>query len=293
MTNLRAIRDLAPKSSPKAVEGRIQHVVYRPDSTAPQSFVVGIVAQTEDGANTRFRILKDGRKLKAIYHHRLVLDDLHWALNELEHRLDAAAKSQTLSSTWDLGSQNFRLDTPRYSSGQSLEAIVSRAFEHSVVLARAQDQGPRFESRNTANLRLEVAQHLKRIAGLQYEHFAIEGIPYAIGNKKGRYDVTHSHSSKVSTVVSGWSSSPTTLRMTLWHANSEVTACARAHERTPGIFLLFPGERNGIREDDWRHMNTFLDDEIPKLEFAGLHFVTLPTAEELATEIWSWYEPSL
>lgn len=293
MTNLRAIRHLAPKSSPKAVEGHIQHVVYRPDSTAPQSFVVGIVAQTEDGKNTRFRILKDGRKLKAIYHHRLLLDDIHRALNELEHRIEAAAKSMTPASAWNLGSPNFKLDTPRYSAGQSLDAMVTRAFDHAVVLARTQDQGPRFESRNTANLRLEVAQHLKRIAGLRYEHFATEGIPYAIGNKKGLYDVTHAHAQKVSTVVSGWSASPTTLRMTLWHANSEVTACARANDSTPGIFLLFPNERQGIREDDWRHMNSFLDEELPKLEFAGLHVVTLPTAEEIASEIWDWYEPSL
>lgn len=294
MTNLRALREIArPTTANKSAEGLAHLVVFKPDATAPQTFIVGVVVQSADLAKCQFRVLQDAQKFKTIYGHRIVLDDIHWALQELEERIAQAAATRTPVSEWRLGSPNFRLEAGRYTSGQSLDAMVSRAFEHAVVMAKSQHESRQFEPISTASVRSKVAEHLKLLAGICYEQFAVEGVPYEHQGFKGQYDVTHSYEGRVGTVVSGWASSSQTLRTTLWHANSEVTTCAKATKGEAGIFLLFPDVRGGIQEEAWRSMNTFLDQELHKLENAGLRVVTLPTTEGLAGEIWSWYKPSL
>lgn len=292
MTNLRALRDLAPPPVQKRVEGLAHLISFKPDATAPQSFVVGVIVQTEDLSECQYRVLQDGHKFKGIYGQRILLEDIHWALEELEQRVAHAANKKSPVSEWSLGSTNFRIEPGRYTSGASLTAMVSRAFEHAVVMARSQHE-KRFESRSTASVRLLVAEQLKLLAGIRYEEFAVNGVPFEFNGRKGFYDVTHCGAGQVATVVSGWASSGQTLRTALWHANSEVTTCAKTKDAEAGIFLLFPTEPTGIQPDVWRNMNEFLTDESAKLESSGLRVVAMPTTEELAEEVWSWYRPRL
>lgn len=291
MTNLKALRKLAPPPADKSVEGLAHLVSFKPDATAPQSFIVGVIVQTEDLRQCEFRLLQDSSKFKRVYGNRIVQDDVDWALEELGHRIDHASRSQTPVSEWRLGASNFRVESGKYTSGRSLTALVSRAFEHAVVMAPSQHER-RFESHSTASLRLQVAQELKLLAGLHYEHFAVDGVPFEFNGRSGLYDVTHLAAGQVGTVVSGWARSMQTLRTTLWHATAEVSTCAKAYNADAGIFLLFPTEPQGVPEDVWEKMTEFLTDESAKLEgSSGMRVVSLPTPGELAEQVWEWYQP--
>jgi hypothetical protein len=292
MTNLRALRQLAPQPANKAVEGLAYLVTYKPDATAPQAFIVGVIVQAGNNLqDCGYRVLQDISKFKCIYGHRIAQDDVEWALDELTLRIAHAAKSHIPASQWQLGSANFRIETGRYTSGPSIEALVSRAFEHAVVLAPSQHE-KRFNSHGTASVRHQVAERLKMLAGVHYERFAVDGIPFEFNNRRGLYDVTHFGAGQVATVISGWSRSIQTLRTTLWHATADVSTCARAHQAEAGIFILFPTESPGIPEASWERMVEFVTDESAKLEGSSdMRVVAMPTPDELAVQVWEWYEP--
>lgn len=292
-SHLEPVSDVVPQAN---FVGKWTSVEFQPDLFAPQRFTVGIVAQMP-GDRIHYNLLSDFRKFDCIYGARLSKKLIVGLMSQAEEVLRNAAQLRMDMDDIDFGSPNVYLASPLHSSGQSVEIIINRLYQDTVVLEPSLTKRiNQFETLDTSTVRQLVNQELKRIAGSDFERIVLDskgGVIIPDQNRSHYLDINLRTTQACGSVVSAVYKSVQSVEMNLLRANLDLSAFAKLKQvRDKAVFLMLP-ERQNLETSEWERIENVVGEHSWKLERDGFRVVGLDEPVALAQEIYDWAKPTI
>ncbi|MGC4076997.1 MAG: hypothetical protein QM702_08170 [Rubrivivax sp.] len=271
-------------------------VELQPDVFVPQRFTIGIVVQSP-GDRLHFKLLADSKKFDALYRDAFPQRLIREILAHAEATLRRAVQEKTSLPEVRFDTDCLMLDTPRFTSGMDRESTVDRLFSEVVVMApteRKSSDG--FESIDTPRAREIVDNELKKIAQMDFDRIATQqnqGVLLEFEGQKHYLDLNLETPSSCGSVTSAVYKTAQSVEMNLLKSSRDLTTYSRIRNiEDIGLFLLLP-EPISIEPKEYKHIESVIHEYEWKLERDGFRVVSLPSATELAKEIYDWAKPAL
>lgn len=274
--------------APAGYEGRWHAILFQPDLTSPQSFVIG-VALTTRGKLSHFRIAQDASRLKCFYGPRFGDNTWDWLLARVEGELQQATAAQ--ARTFVSASPQIHFSAGHFVAAADADSALNRTFERAVsLIAPAKRQ--RLQGVNQAELRQSVAAHLKRIMDIRYEKVAMpaEGLAIQHEGKTHVFDVNYDDHTTAASVLSGAYVSQETSRLNLMAAYTDLSAFSRIRKRDQiGLAVLLPSKAILPAEVVSSWMDWWDDYSYKLRNSSSVLLAEDTTAEGLALQVSHWF----
>lgn len=284
-------------ASPKpAFSGAWTTLELQPDIFVPQRFSIGVVVQSP-GERIHFKLLDDFKKFECLYRDAFPQKSIGELLAYAESTLRRAAQDRTAIPEVSFDTDCLMLDAPRFTSGADKEATVERLFEEVVVMAPARKGAlASFESMDNPRARELVNDELKRIAGMDFDRIATQqnqGVILDYQGEKHFLDLNLLTPRGCGSVASAVYKTAQSVEMNLLKSSRDLTTYSRIRDIDDiGLFLLLP-EPSAIDPKEYKRIEGVIHDYEWKLERDGFRVASMPSAAELAREIYDWAKPAL
>lgn len=287
--NLQALRELAYRPAPDPFAGSWSALLWQPDLTGLQRFVVGVVVRGQ--GQQVVRLMDDPARLDCFFRPRSITTDFNWLMSMARSHLHQTPPDAELA----LPVLNLTATAPRPIQGESAQALADELFAQLVTAARADPKArPKRDYLDTPSLRVQVHCALKCIAGLDYERIVREESEVIHDRGDHAFDVDIVTDKGVGSVISADYTSLVSIERNLLRAAHDVQAYSGSrHKAARGIFIYDPAERPGLTAKEQRDITTFLDEERWKLDCAGFDVATNIRPDLLATDVKDWATPLL
>lgn len=291
------LRSAKPTPKPE-FSGWWSYLEFQPDIFSPQKFPIGVVVQA-DGDRLHFKLLDDFKKFDCVYPEGFPHSSAKGLMAYAYGELQAAIKSKLSLGQVLFDSHVLSLSRPTHTSGSDREATVERLFSDVVAMVPSNAKKVReFESMDTATARRIVNEHLKTIAGLDFERFVMVNhpgllIPSEGGGVRHHLDLNLLTPRSCGAVVSAVYKSSQTVEMNLLKASLDLKTCRSVRKlESAGLFLLTPSP-DLMEPREFRRIEEAIEDHEWKLEQDGFRVVSLQDPTILAHEIYNWARPAL
>lgn len=290
------LRAAQPTPKPE-FSGWWSYIEFQPDIFSPQRFPIGVVVQA-DGDRLHFKLLDEFKKFDCVYPEGFPHNSAKALMAHAYAELQTAIKGKAPLEQISFDSHVLRLSRPAHTSGSDREATVERLFADVVAMAPSTSKkGREFESMDTAAVRRLVNEHLKLIAGMDFERFVMVDQPGLLipGEQGVRHhlDLNLMTPTGCGAVVSAVYKSSATVEMNLLKASLDLKTCRTFRKlASAGLFLLMPNQ-DLMEPREFRRIEEAIGDHEWKLEQDGFRVVSLPDPGLLASEIYGWARPAL
>ncbi len=286
MTRLHALRELAHAPAPDAFSGHWSAILWQPDITGVQAFVIGVLVTGNDRPG--YRVMDEPGRLACFYGSPQQAQDIAWLLSLLRESLANAPPEGEIR----LPALNLSLTPPRFVSGASAQAIANDLFTSLVPAAHPDDkQRKARQNLDTASLRTLVHRELKRIAQLSYEHIVREKNEVIHDRGDHRFDVDIVTRRGVGSIISADYEWQPSIERNLLRAAQDVGAYSSCRDKTHrGIFIYAP-ERDDLPAKKRKELTNYLLGECWKLETSGFNVANNLQPELVAKDVLAWAEP--
>ena len=290
------LRSSKPTPKPEFI-GWWSYIEFQPDIFSPQRFPIGVVVQAE-GERLYFKLLDDFRKFDCVYPEGFPHNSARALMAYAYEELQSAIKSKHPIEQIRFDSRVLSLSRTAHTSGADREATVERLFSDIVAMVPSNIKKVReFESIDTAAARRMVNQHLKVIAGIDFERFVMVDQPGLLirGDEGVRHhlDLNLLTPTSCGAVISAVYKSPQSVEMNLLKACLDLKTCREVKDLdSAGLFLLTPNP-DLMAPREYRRIEEAIGDHEWKLERDGFRVVSLQEPIALAREIYEWAKPAL
>lgn len=287
--NLTALRELAYRPAPEPFTGTWSAIVWQPELSGVQRFVVGVVVRGQ--GQQAARLMSEPGRLDCFFRPRSIAADFTWLISMARSQLAQA----NLDAPIALPVLNLTATAPQFVSGQSAEALAETLFAQLVPAAKDEIEAPPARPYlDTASLRELVHNELKRITGLDYSRIVREAGEIIRDRGDHAFDVDIITARAVGSVISADYKSLASIERNLLRAAHDVQAYSGSRNKDArGIFIFDPIERPGLTAKERKDVERFLDEERWKLDCAGFSVATNHTPELLALDVRDWAAPLL
>lgn len=287
--NLNALRDIAYHPDPEPFSGTWSALVWQPELTGVQRFVVGVVVRGQ--GQQEARLMSEPGRLDCFFRPRSIASDFAWLISMARSHLAQAQPEAPLS----IPVLNLTATPPQFVSGESAHALADELFAQLVPAAHDEVKTPPERPYlDTASLRALVHDELKRIAGLDYNRIVREAGDVIRERGDHTFDVDIITERAVGSVISADYKSLATIERNLLRASHDVQAYSGSRNKDArGIFIFDPIERPGLTAKERKDVDNFLHEERWKLDCAGFNVATNYTPELLARDVKDWATPLL
>ncbi|TCJ14958.1 hypothetical protein EZJ19_08750 [Parasulfuritortus cantonensis] len=290
------LRSIATKIPGVAFSGAWSTIEIQPDVFAPQRFTVGVVVQSP-GERLHFKLLDDLRKFDCIYHSYFPQKSIREIMAHAEETLRRGVQQKIAIPEIVFDTYCLSLSQPQYTSGDDLELTVERLFREVVIMSPIPNKlKSEFESMDTPHARKIVNDELKRIAHLDFDRIVNEnnqGILLEEDGVKHYLDLNLLTARACGSVTSAVYKTPQSVELNLLKSSRDLTTYSRVRKLNDvGLFLLLPSS-DSIEPKDYKRIENVIGEYEWKLEQDGFRVVSLPSAAELAREIYDWAKPTI
>lgn len=275
----------ATAKPPPAWRGEWFKISLMPDLAAGEVFNVGVAFRSTSG-ELHAKWLDDFSRLRCLYG-----DDI-----EEETRFLLALAANAAENGKDRPSPNIRYSDPQYATGESIEEILDSLFSMTVSLGRPHRQrydrdDPAFSGLNTAKARASVIKNVQLKAGIHARNLIPELSMVTLMEQQGRrysIDLPLRHERGIGTIVSACYKKRNSSEMQLHRAYADLDVGARHYQKPVGLFVLRPGESNGLTTAERDGMDDLLDRMLWKFRRDNLHIDVEEKTERLADRVLEW-----
>jgi len=293
--DLSHLRSVATKISKATFTGAWSTVELQPDVFAPQRFTIGVVVQSP-GDRLHFKLLDDLKKFDCVYRDDFPQKSIREIMAYAEETLRNGVQQKISIPEITFETSCLSLSKPLYTSGDDWEVTVERLFREVVAMAPASTKKKNeFESMDTPHARQIVNDELKRIAHLDFERIVSQnnqGILLEEHGIKHYLDLNLLTTRACGSVTSAVYKTHQTVELNLLKSSRDLTTYSRIRQLdNAGLFLLLPNTES-IEPKDYKRIEDVIGEYEWKLEQDGFHVVSLPSATDLAKEIYDWAKPT-
>lgn len=287
---LHHLRQRFSKVNSPVFEGQWGIISLQPDLFSPQKFIVGIVVHDESG-RFAYRLIQDGKKFGCLYA-KAHFKQIKELLQSAEYSLNRALKNGSTISKVEFEADNIVFSPFGNTSGQSREQTLNRLFSDVVAMEASAEQCGEFVSLDTKQVRLLVANELKKISGLLYERIAVEEDTVTLADETSgephRVDINLRPDGAAGSVVSAVFQTRTTIELNLLRSSRDLVVYGRARKiDNLGLFVMSAKE-DQYEEREFTKLNELLDEQSWRLEKQGLKVVVFDEPMPLARSIYDW-----
>ena len=267
-------------------------VDLQPDLFSPQRFCVGVVVAPSGEGPMEFRLISDATKFECLYN-RTVASQMRLLLKSAEQSLHRAARVACRFDGIEFNSDNLCIAGPFPTSGASQEAVVARLFSEVVAMEPSQEErAPRdFISIDTAQVRLLVANEIKRIGGTLYERVAVSEAETLIVDETGtthELDLNLRTAMGVGSVVSAVYRTPNTIELNLLRSSRDLATYARIREVRDVAMFIMSAQRHQFVPSEYERISELLDEQSWRLENQGFRVTVFDDPKAIATDVLEW-----
>lgn len=267
-------------------------VDLQPDLFSPQRFCVGVVVAPSGEGPIEFRLISDATKFECVYD-RAVASRLRLLLESAEQSLHRAARVACRFDAIEFGSDNLCITGPFPTSGASQEAVVARLFSEVVAMEPSQQDRAQadFISIDTEQVRLLVANEMKRIGGTLYERVAVSEAERLIVDETGtthELDLNLRTATGVGSVVSAVFRTPNAIELNVLRSSRDLAAYARIRRVSNVAMFIMSAQRDQFAPTEYERISDLLDEQSWRLEKQGFRVTTFDDPKAIATDILEW-----
>lgn len=284
-----ALRKLAIEPPSEAFTGTWSALVWQPDLTKVQSYVVGVVVLNE--RQRAWRVMTETGRLDCFFRPRTITQDFNWLTSTIRTALQRTEPGAALL----FPVANITATPPRFVRGESAESVAEQLFIELVPAAADEvSRKPMRALLDTQKVRSLVHAELKRIANLDYENIVRESSEIIHDRGDHSFDVDLVTVRGVGSVVSVDYQSLASIERHLLRAAQDTQAyCSARKKQARGIFIYDPKDRPEMTVKERKQIRDFVTEECWKLECQGFRVASRETTSDLATEVQEWAAPLL
>lgn len=277
--------------APAAFEGSWTTVEIQPDVFARQRYTVGVAVCDSRGLFA-FRLLEDLATFECLFRASEVAS-IRSLLESAEQSLMRAQRAATPLKDVGFETDGVLLGELWATSGSSPESVLARLFADVVpFLPSVDEKKSSFVTLDTAAVRAQVSEALKRIAGLSFERIVTAPDRLLLDHETGvthRLEFNLEPPGKVGSVISAVFKTPQTVELSYLRASTDLATfrSMRGRDLQPGIFVMAP-KQGSMPAPDYGRIEAILDEQSWRLEQQGFVVSTHDEAGLLAQDIWEW-----
>jgi hypothetical protein len=289
------LTSLAVSTPSVAFEGNWATVELQPDAFVPQRFTVGVVVQSEND-RLHFKLLDDFKKFDCVYRDHFPGKSAAELVAFAESVLRQAVREKRGMRDLAFGTNCLMLATPAFTSGDDRESTVERLFKDLVVMAPSpKKKGNDFPTIDTPHARSLVNEQLKRIAHGDFDRIVVpehEPVVLDVDGVRSQFDLNLLTGRFCGSVTSAVFKTPQSVEINLLKSSRDLTTYSRMKKvDSIGLFLLLP-EAARMEGKEFKRIEEVIADYEWQLSKDGFRVVSLPSAEQLAREVYDWALPS-